>query len=496
MTKPSIHSDYPDFIKYTKDALVSGSIPQMLSTRILPSFLSSVHRNQITEFSSEAIACWTVDMLLQPLKTSTVKRYLGALSTFYSEWKNNAAHLQQNLHSDCNNDASTNANQSDPDFKINERHAGSLPDFDDIKRVQSNLKIVEKLSDLRCMPYSNENTMKCAFIYLLTNPNSGLTDVIDITHNDTLPDFLPTDFMTSMRKMPQAKYVFPLEQGKHRRQAIIRNIISGIHSVARKTGMDFGSSFSRDSITSLWIAEGLRLGIPLAEIRALSMDFKLPAQYGILTAIRPALIDENRKTEIRNMIASSFIKDTNAWYAMRLRPGVTPDMIKDELLRLKFPPYRDMEFFYPVRYQKKAVRNKMQTVEVPVVPSILFFRMRGDYIPYMMSLVGQMAWVYRASSSKESPYSSIPIQQMDIFMKSVMNSEASSAIDITTSLPPLAVGDEVVIENGTIFDGMHGVIRKVRSKDGSLMYSLRLSDTAYLQWKEVTLPAANISKSE
>ncbi|MDE5814140.1 MAG: hypothetical protein K2H72_07635, partial [Muribaculaceae bacterium] len=45
-----------------------------------------VRMHGLEEFSGLALRLWIVDMLLEGLKTSTVKRYYGALHTFYKEW--------------------------------------------------------------------------------------------------------------------------------------------------------------------------------------------------------------------------------------------------------------------------------------------------------------------------------------------------------------------------------------------------------------------------
>ena len=67
-------------------------------------------------------------------------------------------------------------------------------------------------------------------------------------------------------------------------------------------------------------------------------------------------------------------------------------------------------------------------------------------------------------------------------------------MDIVSSLPPLNVGDEVMIEDGSHLDGQHAVIRKVRNVDGTLTYTLRLSDTEFIKFKDVSLPASHLSK--
>ena len=66
-------------------------------------------------------------------------------------------------------------------------------------------------------------------------------------------------------------------------------------------------------------------------------------------------------------------------------------------------------------------------------------------------------------------------------------------MEILSSLPPLEVGDMVVIEDGTPLDGQRAVVRKVMKTDGSLHCTLRLSDTEFIHWKDVILPASALT---
>lgn len=466
-------SDETTFIQHV-ESLNASDLSNMLATRILPSFISAMRKHDFDIFSQKALTYWTVEMMENAMKPATIQRYLGSLHTLFRQA------------------------YPDSDSKI----LFSLPDgsgYDDVamadlKLTKSNLQHLENLPKINKNPDSKEHTYLKAFLYLLINPEISLPELVDLRFSDPHLDSAHIDdIKLSMRKAPQAQYVFPLEQGKRRKPAIIHDLLSGLRAAAHPAGLEFGNYFSRDSITSLWIAAAIQENISYEDIRAIVRQ--LPDQYTFLSLIQPSLISDEKKAGILNLVASSFINNSTGWYVMRLRTGVTPDTLKEELKFRKFPLLRQVEFYYPQRSVSKLVKKKAVAVEVPVIPGILFFRMRYDKISKMMSVIGDLAWCYKTTNTPGSPYSAIPQREMKIFQRSVGNLTADIEMDIIASQPPLNIGDEVIIDNGgSPLDGKQGVIRKVKTKDGALSYTLRLSDSEYIHWNEVTVSASELSK--
>lgn len=473
-TSADIQNDNDNNFLQFVESLDPTNLSSMLSSRILPSFLNAMRRHNIEEFSQNALTFWTVEMMVNAMKSTTVQRYLGALHTVYKQW-------------------SGSEHDANIDFSL-----PNVRDYNDsaiaaLKLTESNLQKVAHLTKINKNPLSKEHTYLNSLLYLLINPEATLSDVVELRFSDPQIDsFHIDDIKLSMRKAPQAQYVFPLEQGKRRKPAIIHDLLLGIKAASHPAGLEFGNSFSRDSITAIWIAAAIREEISYGEIRAIIKQ--LPTQYSFLSLIPEAQISGDRKTEILNSVASSFINYSTGWYVMRLRSGVTPDTIKDELKYRKYPLLRQIEFYAPQRKVKKLIKKKAVAVDVPVLPGILFFRMRYDKISKMMSLIGDLAWCYRTTNSPTSPYSAIPQREMKTFQRSVGSMTADIEMDIIASQPPLNVGDEVIIENGTPLDGQQAVIRKVKTKNGNVSYTLRLSDSEFIHWNEVTVSAASLTK--
>ncbi len=464
-----------DFIDYV-ESRNPELLPEMLATRSIPSLMHTLRQHGISKFSNKTVRLWTVDMLIEGLKGSTIKRYIGALHTLYKEWVSIAL---QDIDSEI--------------FLI------SLTDFDTessgkkLKEIEENLEAASRLTK---QPVKQESAsylyIKC-FLYLLFNPFATLKDIVNLKFSDIRPDSLHLeDIVTSMRVAPQAKYVFPLKQGKRRQPAIVKDLLMELHATARRAGMKFGTSFSRDSITSMWIAAAIKEDIPYGEIRG--MIENLPEAYSFLSLIEPIELSESKKNEILNKVAYAISNKNPGWFVLRLRNGVTPEKIKDRLKEKESPLERQVQYYYPTVIVKKIEKKKVITEESPVIPGLLFVRLPHDKVGPLMGLIGDLAWCYRTSANPSSPYSVIPQAEMRIFQRCVGAFTADVEMDIVSELPPLSVGDEVMIEDGSHLDGQVATIQKMRNVDGTLTYTLRLSDTEFIKWKDVSLPASHLSK--
>lgn len=476
LTEPEQLADQKSGFKEYIETLDSDGLSDMLVSRALPSMLVSMRRHSLLDFSSDAIRFWVIDMLLDGMKWSTVKRYAGAVHTLYKEWKGD-----------------TQIESNEDPFSISLSGIETDNTAKRLKEIEDNLEATERFTKMTVKQDSPAFVYNKAFQYLLFNPFATLRDVVTLKYSDSRPESLHIeDVVTSMRNTPQAKYVFPLQQGKRREPAIIKDLIVDLHATAQRAGLKFEGSFSRDSITSLWIATAIREDIPYAEIRGLIPQ--LPEAYSFLSLIEPAEMSDARKVEILNTVAFSITNKNPGWFVLRMRSGVTPDKIRDRLKEKESPLQLQIQYFYPMRVVKKLEKKKVVTIETPVIPGLLFIRLPYDRVGPLIGIIGDLAWCYRSTANPSSPYSVIPQAEMKIFQRSVGAFTADVEMDIISELPPLNVGDEVVIENGTHLDGQVATIRAVRSVDGTLTFTLRLSDTAFIKWKDVDLPASHLSK--
>ncbi len=462
------------FFDYLENAN-PDNLSEMVSSRVIPSVIQSMRHQRAVRFTDSVLKLWVIGMLLDGHKGSTVKRYVGALHSLYEIWKNKN-HLDSN-----------SVDFSLPRIVFESDHRHSL------EELEENLLAAQRMVNMSIKQDSAAYVYNKAFQYLLFDPFSSLQDIINLKFADAKPDCIHLeDIVTSMRNAPQAKYVFPLQQGKRREPAIIKDLLVELHATARRAGLKFEGSFSRESITSLWIAAAIKEGVAFEEIRA--MIPSLPVSYSFLSLIDPLEISESRKTEILNIVAYSITNKNPGWFVLRMRSGVTPERIKERLKEKDSPLQRQIQYYYPLRSVKRIEKKKIITEDKPVIPGLLFIRLPFDKVSPLIGLIGDLAWCYRTTANPSSPYSVIPQDEMRIFQRCVGAFTEDIEMDIVSELPPLNVGDEVVIENGTHLDGQVATIRAVRSIDGTLTYTLQLSDTEFIKWKDVNLPASHISK--
>lgn len=462
------------FLDYLENAN-SENLSDMVRSRVIPSIIHSMRRQGTALFSESVLKMWVIDMLMDGLKGSTIKRYVGALHTLFDIWQ------KENLNVSNLIDFSIPKNIYESD---NRRI---------LEKIEENLVAAQRMVNLSIKQNSPAYVYNKAFQYLLFDPFATLQYIVNLKFTDPKPECIHIeDIVTSMRNAPQAKYVFPLQQGKRREPAIIKDLLVELHATARRAGLKFEGSFSRESITSLWIAAAIKEGIAYQDIRGMIQT--LPNAYSFLSLIEPSEVSESRKREILNIVAYSITNKNPGWFVLRMRSGVTPERIKERLKEKESPLQRQIQYYYPQRTIKRIEKKKVITEEAPVIPGLLFIRLPFDQVSPLIGIIGDLAWCYRTTANPSSPYSVIPQAEMKIFQRCVGAFTEDIEMDIISELPPLNVGDEVVIENGTHLDGQIATIRAVRSVDGTLTYTLQLSDTEFIKWKDVSLPASHISK--
>ncbi|MDE6638325.1 MAG: hypothetical protein K2K32_08850, partial [Muribaculaceae bacterium] len=311
-TEPSdkeiLEQDKTSFLDYLENAN-PDNLSEMVSSRVIPSVIQSMRHQRAVQFSESTLRLWVIDMLLDGLKGSTVKRYVGALHSLFEIWKNE------------NDKGSNSVDFSVPKiiFESDLRHS--------LEELEENLLAAQRMVNLSIKQDSAAYVYNKAFQYLLFDPFTSLQDIVNLKFADTKPDCVHLeDIVTSMRNAPQAKYVFPLQQGKRREPAIIKDLLVELHATARRAGLKFESSFSRESITSLWIAAAIKEGVSFEEIRG--MIPSLPNAYSFLSLIDPLEVSDFRKIEILNIVAYSITNKNPGWFVLRMRSGVTPERIK------------------------------------------------------------------------------------------------------------------------------------------------------------------------
>lgn len=441
---------------------VENMVSQKPSDRTLKcaaeSFAVTLKKIGSDEISKETVEYWIVSMTVSGIKKSSRRKYIGGLSSIYNMWN------------------------VDKEVKNPFESAKSL-DIDDnedgIRRANDNLKYIPSL--FKVGRESDEYETISLFLYLLYNIQTGLQDAVNLKFSDdtvAVPQI--DDVMESMRMSGRKKYVFGLQQGKKRSGQIVREALHSMHTVLRSYGFDFGGEFSRDAIVALWIAEAVRVGISVADIR--SMIDSVPKEYSCFEMVQPSVLTQERRVRILQKVADYINDGASQWFVMKMRQGICPDDIRSAIKTSFGKLHDEMLFYYPTHtVVSRDNKGKKITEEKPYLPGILFFKHRKDKVGELFKRIGNMAWCYRWSNSPDSPYCTISIREMKEFQRHIGLFSSDIRMELVSRDISFSVNQAVKI-NGGIMDNRIGVIQCVKNNNGTRTYTLALSDREYATW--------------
>ncbi len=454
-----------EFVVLAKDCDMS----EMMASRVLPSFLLSVRKNDIHEFSEDALKLWVVDLLFSEIKTATVKRYLGGLHTLYKEW------------------AKDNDIADDDPFK---ELLKVLPELTAANRyVKQNLKNVQRI--IGKQSGSSDFVTANIFLYLLYDDTASLTDVINLKFEDFNSGCSQLiEIVERMQKGRTAKYVFPLGHGDKRLSAITNEVNLDMQKMLAASGFRFDGVFSRDSITAIWTQAAWQCGVDALTIR--SMLTTIPAEFSFLSILTPREILTKESNKIIDKVASSICDRTMRWFVMKLRVGRTPDDVKCSLNDSDPELVGKLMFYYPTRRVVKKLKNKNVNVDVPYLPDILFFRAYQDQVGAIMRGAGDSGWCFKVANTPDSPYATISLNEMIKFQRHVGSFTPDVEMELVNLKQEANIGDEVRIIGGDLFEGQEGEITRVKKNGNKLIYSIRLSNSLCINWSELDVPAVFI----
>ena len=160
-------------------------------------------------------------------------------------------------------------------------------------------------------------------------------------------------------------------------------------------------------------------------------------------------------------VASYLIPDYRRWYAMGLRPRVTPDTVTDRLDDLGI----SLETFYPLA--EKRVGKKLKKKLTPYISRVLFFKARPGQLDRLFGKIGDIAWGYRQTKEAGSPYA--VIADMNNFKRCIQALDPQTDIDILDDaalerLRALSCGQRVLITGGP-WSGYEGTVLKTATPD-------------------------------
>ena len=269
---------------------------------------------------------------------------------------------------------------------------------------------------------------------------------------------------------PRNKYLFPLRQSE-RTPRQMRECLRGISATA------FGTA-DPPSAADIWSMAAYDCGIPAPEILACTGE--APAHNPAYTLVRPAQLDAAAKERILARVAGEFTSNPLQWYAMQFRPGVSYDSVMSRITMFA-NEFTLAETYYPCSEIARRTGKKLVCRTRPVIPGLLFFKARSADVPVMFRHIGDLAWCYRRTGERTSPYAVISQAEIDICQQTIgiftRDTEVFSAGTI-----PLEANDKVVVIGGD-FIGKPGILDSLKKDSaGAVVCRLRLPGGNSIEW--------------
>lgn len=289
---------------------------------------------------------------------------------------------------------------------------------------------------------------------------------------------------------PRNKYLFPLHQSE-RTPAQMRRYLRAEFS-AVFAGLRLGIACDDDAAAEIWSRVAVsECGVSPSEAAAcLGLT---PQDNPAYIFARPVDLDEDEKQQIRENVAAVLSENPSRWFAMRLRPGVGVDSLRERLAQLP-AGVAAPEIYYPSEEIARRVGKKIVMEEKPVVPGLVFFRSRMSDVAPLFRNIGDIAWCYRTGrAGATGAYAVIPNAQMYVFQRTIgLFAPGMELRPVGTT--PLQPGDHVEVIGGS-FIGRRGVISSVHTgaadgtpASGRTICRLLLPDNNGIEWT-VTAPS-------
>lgn len=343
----------------------------------------------------EQLRAWVAQLFRNGMSPLTIKRYVQSLHSVYESVADTSDCDSGGLFANLLREISQSTDTSE------EHHTEAST----VKRLASGTGRLNAVQQL----YLD------AFLFMIYTRGTCIEDVITLPRNldtATLPPQAVALSLAHRKPHCRRAFPFPAEEISNGSESMLRKIETVANSLTDREKI----KVTPDMALSLWIACALECGIRAEEIHACIS--RIPESYSWLRFIKPATLLPEEIHDITCYVADYINTNRAAWYAMRLRNGITPTAIRQHLRKSGVAPMVQ-EYFYPCQEIARRTGKKLTFDSKPYIADILFFKaLRRDLRP-LFSTIGHMAWCYRNTNSSESDYARIPDRSMQRFQNAI-----------------------------------------------------------------------------
>lgn len=413
-----------------------------------------------SDFPSElTLADWLLNMRVRGISGKTVIHYIDIISALY---KDGAAHT------------SLDNPKLFGEFKARARLILlSTKDWPvDDKTFERILSVTKSSSAL-------SETMRVAtdiLTFSLLNGAMKLSDVARIKTDEIEDASDPISVIIKRNSRSNRKYLFALDQSKLTTKQSAESAERRVRGLFVTNHIPEVESVD-ETIKLTWAYAALRSGIPGSEIIALlgSPVGSIPE----LTLCVKADLSSERRSALMATVNTLFSNNPLRWYAMKLRRRVDFKDIEERVRTLDEHILRP-EFFYPYDEIRKRVGKKLVREQQPVIPDIVFFKLRVTDIFPLFSRMGDLAWCYTTTGKPGGDYAPIPKHSFERFQETIGHFTPEYEIAPIGGFQPKE-GESVVIISGPLAN-YEFEVDKVSNTDNVIFQLNMIGDNGF-QWR-------------
>lgn len=419
------------------------------------------------------LADWLASLYMRGFSYKTALHYLNIISGLYT-----AASKEGLLHGDL-------------PFKSLKEQVVSIGEvrWDGGVKAQ-NLEEILKLTKAAATLTGADAVAADILLLSLLNGAKPLREIITLRVEDT-EDYVAESLDVVRRNaVPRRKYVFDLHQSDHTPKQLDRQVSERLLRLLRPS-LPVSATTVDDLLAGYWAYAALRCGAtPRETVAALgATPASMPVlelignigEIGGIGVIGEGAIGEERKGELRRSVARMVSVNPCGWFAMRLRPRVRFDEIRDRLDQLE-KEVRKPELFYPCEEIAKRTGKKLVFRQRPVISDVVFFRSRVTDILPLFARIGDLAWCYTTNGRPGAPYAMIPQATFNRFQTAIGQFTPDYEVAPVGGLTP-GEGDRVEVIGG-LFNGQELDLKKVDSRDAAhSIYRLHFDSANGIEWR-------------
>lgn len=277
---------------------------------------------------------------------------------------------------------------------------------------------------------------------------------------------------------PRNKYLFPLGQA-FKTLAQMKKELSKLFYIALTP---YGLSLPKNeetTATDLWCLAALQNGVAPRVLLGMT-DGYVPSFNPVYRLLEPLTVTDEETEAMQQRLITSLTANPMHWYAMQFRPRVKFEQIKQALETVKDEVKCD-DLFYPSEEIMRRIGNKMVKERKPVIPGLLFFRSRPTDITTIFRHIGNLAWCYRQTNDRTSPYAIIPSKEIHAY-QTVIGQFSSDIELLPEGTLSIKENDRVIILGGNLVGQTATVTGIKASECGRTIYKLSFIGNNSVEW--------------